>query len=602
MEVFIFMKRIKRLIIGIVISVSFVVASLGHVTVLADEATKLTEQQSNAIEMLNYITVLTQDINASKNSRVYMENAYSTLINNTYPNAVDSRTLSQLTGLLDTMEGYRMVDVKRERLHYVYEQTQAQAIKAAIPNPVGLLSTVHSFSPAKLIGSIVYMAIDSAVSYNAYISEAEQKYLKDGWTLDDEEAKILHESRKGTFSYMVNMVNEYNLPGDMTLTEDTVKELVNWKNNSNIVGRIQFLESNKKTYQAYGGYWLIRAESYYKNEDYKKCLSDIETYENMGTRIFRRDYEYAKVLPLAIASAKETMKKDEYAKYASDKAQVIVNNTDHDDWALRYFAAQTLVDIYAETKEKSYLQDAYKIIVDNVNYLLSEQKAQNEEYLKAVADKPISKTATKEEKNQIKEYNKMRKESRKKELAPIYEPLRLNCDLLFAMADELKLSATDKKKIDKMLHTNGEVLFLVQSVDDNYWFDKNGNSTGDKDLNVSLSKGSITLPASILTSDSNIKVSVKEKDGNSTTDFTDWTLKAVTRGTDNDISTHNAEFNSKASKDFGWKADEIVSIDVNYKDSSKNTHHFEFKTKGNKNAWYDYAKVWESDVVFERIK
>ncbi|OON87006.1 hypothetical protein BXO88_05555 [Oribacterium sp. C9] len=567
---------------------------------MAEEAANLTTQQSNAIEMLNYITVLTQDINTSKNSRIYMENAYSTLINNTYPNAVDSRTLSHLTGLLDTMESYRMIDVKRERLQYVYEQSQAQAMKAAIPNPTGLLSTVHSFHPAKLIGSVVYMAMDSAMNYIAYKSETEQKFLKDGWALDDEEAKVLHESRKGTFSYMVKMVNEYNLPGDLTLTEDSVKDLVNWKNNSNIVGRIQFLESNKKTYQAYGGYWLIRAESYYKNDDYKKCLSDVETYEKMGTRIFRRDYEYAKILPLAIASAKETMKKDEYAKYASEKAQVIVNNTDHDDWALRYFAAQTFVDIYAETKDKIYLQDAYNIVVDNVNYLLSEQKTQNEEYLKEVSDKAIPKSATKEEKNQIEEYNKMRKEARKVELAPIYEPLRLNLDLLFAIADELKISASDKKKIDKMLHPNAEAVFLVESVENNYWFDKNGSSTADKDMNVSISKGSMVLPASILTSDSNIKVSVK--DGNMTNVFTDWVLKEVERDTENVISTHKAEYTSKTSKDYGWKADETISIDVSYKGSSKGSHHFEFKTKGNKNEWFEYLKVWESDVLFERVK
>ena len=595
------MKRVLRSILSVLLAVSFMVGSYSNTIALAND-TVLTTQQSNAIEMLNYITVLTQDINASKNSRVYMENAYSTLINNTYPNAVDSRTLSQLTGLLDTMESYRMVDVKRERLQYVYDQSQAQAIRAAIPNPVGHLSAVHSFEPVKLLGSIVYMAVDSVTSYIAYTSDTEKNYLKEGWTLDDEEARALHDSRKGTFSYMVKMVNEYNLPGDMTLTEDAVKELVKWKNNSNIVGRIQFLESNKKTYQAYGGYWLIRAESYYKNDDFKKCLSDVETYEKMGTRIFRRDYEYAKVLPLAIASAKATMKKDEYAKYASEKAQKIVDNTDHEDWALRYFAAQTLVDIYAETKTKSYLQDAYSIVVDNVNYLLSEQKSQNDEYLKALTEKPVPKSATKEEKNQIKDYNKMRKEFRKSELAPIYEPLRLNCDLLFAMADELKLSAADKKKLDKMLHPNDEVLFLVDSVDQAYWFDKKGASTPDKDMNVSISKGSIILPASILTSDSIIKVSVREKDSTTSTDFTDWTIKTVERGTENNITTHTAEYTSKAAKDYGWKADETIAVDVTYKDSSKTSHHFNFKTVGNKNEWYDYVKLWESDVIFERVK
>ena len=57
--------------------------------------------QRNSISMLNHLAVLTQEINASQNSRLYLEEAYSSLINNTYPNAVDNRTLSQLTNILD---------------------------------------------------------------------------------------------------------------------------------------------------------------------------------------------------------------------------------------------------------------------------------------------------------------------------------------------------------------------------------------------------------------------------------------------------------------------------------------------------------------------
>ena len=62
---------------------------------------ELTTQQKNAISMLNYIAVLTKDINTTKHSRIYMEDKYSSLINNINPNAVDDKTLSQLTGLLD---------------------------------------------------------------------------------------------------------------------------------------------------------------------------------------------------------------------------------------------------------------------------------------------------------------------------------------------------------------------------------------------------------------------------------------------------------------------------------------------------------------------
>ena len=242
------MKSVLKTIVSFILLLVLTVSSSFVMTVHAEE-TLLSNEQRNAIAMLNYITVLTQDINSSKNSRLYMEEAYSTLINNTYPNAVDSRTLNQMTGLLDTMENYRMINVKRDRLQYIYEQNQAQAIRAAIPNPLGLISTIHSFSPAKLIASIVYMAVDSYTSYTSYTAEADLQYLKDGWALDDEEAAVLHESRKGTFSYMVKMVNDYGLPGDLTLTEGTVEEFVNWKNNNNVVGRIQFLEANKKTYQ-----------------------------------------------------------------------------------------------------------------------------------------------------------------------------------------------------------------------------------------------------------------------------------------------------------------------------------------------------------------
>lgn len=49
-----------------------------------EEATEhLTDTQHNSINMLNYLTVLTQEINSSKNSKLYLEQAYSSIVNNT---------------------------------------------------------------------------------------------------------------------------------------------------------------------------------------------------------------------------------------------------------------------------------------------------------------------------------------------------------------------------------------------------------------------------------------------------------------------------------------------------------------------------------------
>ena len=75
---------------------------LDIVPVNEKEITKTNEEllQNNSLAMLNYITVLTQEINSSKNNRLYLEDVYSSIINDIYPNSIDSRTLSQFKELL----------------------------------------------------------------------------------------------------------------------------------------------------------------------------------------------------------------------------------------------------------------------------------------------------------------------------------------------------------------------------------------------------------------------------------------------------------------------------------------------------------------------
>ena len=603
----------RRSILSVILAL---IICIGIFPMASAENVSLTDEQANAIAMLNYITVLTQDINASKNSRLYMEEAYSTLINNTYPNAVDSRTLSQLTGLLDTMEGYRMVAVKRDRLEYIYEQNQAQAIRAAVPNPWGLISTVRSYRPSKIAASLAYMAIDSITSYTTYTSETELQYLNDGWALDDEEASVLHESRKGTFAYMINIVGEYDLPGDLTLTENSVEEFVKWKNNDNVVSRIQFLESNQANYQSYGGYWLLLAQSYYDNGNYSKCLHAIHTYEGMNTRIFRKDYELAKTLPSVISAAEEIYSVAEYADVAAHYAQMLLDNTDHNDWALRYYAAQVYVDLFAQTNDESYLKTAYSIVLDNVNYLVGEQQSLNATYLAPVQKTAVPKDATKNEKKQIENANKALEELRRTELPPVCEPLRLNCDLLFALADELKVSESERQKIDGILHPNGAPIFLTETLDEQYWF-LHGSKQDMANIDIEFGGTAILLPAACCTSDTEITVSVQEENAEEPVMLTDWKVDSVNRETEGDISTYHAVYTSDQAHHHDWQPGATIQVDIQPKaDANLPSYHFEFTTEGtkkewydylkvwegHKNNWYDYAKVWENSVVFEQVK
>ena len=155
----------------------------------------MTDVQRNSINMLNYLVVLMERINCSENGRMLVADTYDSLINNIAPNAVDDRTLHKIEDILDTLESYRMVQVKRERLLYLYEQAKAQAVASAVPSPLGLLSAVQSMNLASIAASIAYMAVDSYTSYSSAMSEAESEYLQSGWDLDDEEAEQLHSCR-----------------------------------------------------------------------------------------------------------------------------------------------------------------------------------------------------------------------------------------------------------------------------------------------------------------------------------------------------------------------------------------------------------------------
>lgn len=561
----------------------------------APEAEKLTPQQRNAINMLNYLRALAQEIRASSNSRLYLEECYSTLLNNTHPNAVDLATLDEVMSLLDTLEKYRMIAVKRERLQYIYEQNKAQAIRDAVPNPMGLLSAVGSFSPAKLAASVLYLAVDAVTSYQSSSAAADLQYLQDGWQLDDEEATALHNSRKQLFSYMINMVNTFDLQGSLALSEDLVDEFVSWKNNENVVRRIQFLEANEETYQAFGPYWLALAESYYENENYAKCLSAVASYEALEMQIFRNDYDFARILPMAIVSAEYTMDDTSYVAVADDYCQKILANTNNDDWALRYFAAQIYIGLYSKTNEKSYLQKAYDITLNNVNHLVDEQRTMNATYLAEVVEQKAPKGETESAKKEREQYNKMLKEERKTELAPISEPLLLSCELLFALADELDIPASEQNKIDRMLHTKGESLFLIYPLDRLFWFDGKPAQIDSDTIEITFNGAEITIPAKYVSEGTAISVmAAGEKETNT---FDSWRVIRVDRKVKDDIDSYLVTFRCDNTK---YSGEEDVTITITPKPGS-DTDIYTFTYRTEKPKYLGVEVGFLPDMQFHRI-
>lgn len=580
----------------------------------AAEATpsySLSDIQKNSVAMLNYISFFTQEINSSRNSRIYLEEAYSSIINNTHPNAVDGETQNRLMLLLDAVESYRMIAVKRDRLKYLFEMNQAQAIRDAVPNPLALLNVVQSRNPFQLVASAVFMAIDSYTSYASAKTQAELQYLQAGWELDDEESATLHKNRKETFEYLLDIVRAYDLPGDLALSEKAINDFVTWKSNNNLTQLIQFFEANYKTYQAFGPYWLTLAEAYYRNEEYSKCLEAVAEYEKIQTRLFRRDYDFAKTLILALVSARECYDPNTYKSEVERMGNLILDNTDNEDWAIRYFLAQMYLDIAGQAKSPSdktkYLQYSFDIILNNVNYLVTEQKSLNKEYLESI--KPIvsvepkskrdpddkegikkDKAAFKALKEEIGAYNSYLSKRRNNELAPIYEPLVVNCDLLFALAEELFISDADKLKIENILKDGKKGIFLISPLNDAYQFSSESNQY----IDISITSRTLKYPLRYISDNSYIRITITTSGQEIV--FDDWVVSSVERRKEYDIESFYANYSSQRFAKYKFDESSVVVVQVWPDRMKEPSYTYKFVVDKYKSNW-----IFTDTVEFRRV-
>ena len=552
----------------------------------------MSDKQMSSISMLNYMTVLSQEINSSSNSRLFLDNAYSDIVNNINPNAVDEDSMEQIRVLLNTIYAYQSIETKRERIKYIYEQNQANAIQKAIPSPLTVLNVVQSADPISALVSIAYMAVDASTSYRSYLNEVDSQYLEDGWVLDDSAAENLHESRKEAFTYMVEMCQKHDLDGKLALNEKSVESFVDWENNSNVTRRIDYLEKNQQTYQAYGKYWLVLAESYYEKKDYEKCLTAIETYEGMHIDTFRKDHELAKASSMAIVAADEVYNNARYIPVVNHYLDLILANIEPEDWMLRYFAAQTYMTLYAKANKEEYLENAYNLVETNVNYLIDVQHDKNEEYLADIVKAEAGKNSTKEQKKEIKTYNKWLEEERKVALPPVYQALVTNCDLLFALADELDVSEREKQKIEEILFAGDSPLFLNEPLNALYHFDKSDSS---QDYEVEFDGKNFIIPAIILEQGTTLKVTVKDTDGENVYD--EWSVDKVSRGTKGKIETFTATYTNNDIKKQKYSDNTKVVLEViPPAENNYDTMRYEFKTKVSKKF-----KVI-NDIKFEMVR
>ena len=538
------------------------------------EGLGLSEQQMNSFSMLYYLAITAEEIRTSKDNRLILEDIYTSLLNDINPGSIDETTQDHLKNLRDIIKSYINISVKRERLQYIYNQNKAASMRSAVPDPLAILSVTNSFDWKKLVLSVAFTAVDSYNNYKTAENAAEQEFFMSGWELDDEETATIQKNRERSFDYMVDIVQEYDLDGKLTLSEKAIETFTEICAIESVQQKIRRLESEEETYKLLGNYWLELTECYYEADKYEKCLSSIEKYNELSTGIYRKDYNYVQVLPKVIVAAQNVYSGAEYEEMVGGFVDDIMKNTSTDEWAIRYFAAQVFLDLYAKTEKQECLDSAFNIAYDNVTILLDEQQKINNTYLADVEEVTIEEPdyrflsedekkerekQYKEELKQLKVYNKSLNEKRETELPALYDPLILNCELLFALADEMNISASDKADIEAILQTRSGGVFLSQVINHRYSFNAN-----IENYSIDFDKNEIVVPVILMTDTANVKMKVI--DNNKTIVFDDCIVSEVERKGKN-IDTFYAHITSKQMKDYTWTENSKVMIEISNGDN-----------------------------------
>jgi hypothetical protein len=357
-------------------------------------------REQNAMSVLNYLFTETLTIKDSRYGRLELERLFDSLLNDLRDRAIDERTQAFMNTMFSNISSLRLLTFQREQIKYIYENQRSQAITKAMPNPLYLLGVVGQArtNPYALIASLAGMALDSAAKYVSAANENNMKYLTENWVFDARERAILENLSISIWNYKLDIGRQNNLVE--TLNERSLENFVDISFQSNLHAKRQLLEGERKLYAEYAPYWLELAQVYYniaymEGGDvslYRLCLDAIQQYETVQAPIFRKDYNFARVLPLGIAAAGRVYGTTaDYVRIVSQYLQKIVDNTDNSDYILRWFAAENYIYLASLDSKNANMEKAYDIIINNIAFLVQEQRSLLSTYTSA-NELPVSLT------------------------------------------------------------------------------------------------------------------------------------------------------------------------------------------------------------------
>lgn len=482
----------------------FIVLVLIHLSFTFAQNIPPEKQLQQSVEMLNYISTLSERIKSSKSNRLELSEIRDEIYNNLIPLSIDEHTQQLITGtngFLDTIEQFTLLDLQRERLEYIAEKEKSQALRNAFPNPILILSSTQADSLFKMVVSIVSAATSSYLNYKNSKDNSELKIFQQNAELNDKEYKIFESISKSCFDHMITISRDNHLTEKYTLSEQNIKDFVLIQNDKNSNKRLLRLTNNdnRSLYEGanYSPYYLCLIDTYYELNKYKECIEVFNCYQEKTSWIFRKDYELARRIPKVVYSAKEIYDKQQFKRFANSCMETLIKETSDKNWDLRYFAALTYIDLENFSKARN-------LLLDEIPYLTQIQEEYLRKYVAEIPDKVPENVVRKAD---IKAYKKLietRKQTRKTELVPLYEPFFLCCENFYSVNSKVPLSEADyKEKFLKvienaMLNTQLRIHYGLEKDNDN--LQSSNIEKNELAYKILDSASNVVLPLSVIKS------------------------------------------------------------------------------------------------------
>ncbi|MDR0429544.1 MAG: hypothetical protein LBH58_03580 [Tannerellaceae bacterium] len=167
--------------------------------------------------------------------------------NNANPSVIDTQTQGYLNSLMDSIDGLRLVTIQREKVQFIYENQQAQALSQAMPNPLYLLA-LRDKKPLDIIITAILMTVDSSVRYNTAQNNARANLILANFDIQKEELIPLSNLKKDYFNHVINITRINNLDGSESLSQESIERFVNYLLDTNKQRAREWLEQNRALY------------------------------------------------------------------------------------------------------------------------------------------------------------------------------------------------------------------------------------------------------------------------------------------------------------------------------------------------------------------